>query len=456
MALLIAENNGCTVEDKKMKNVKEFIDKEMFIYADYDNQRMIPHMMDGLKISQRKVIHTATGIAADSIIKVSQLGMRAAEQTHYIHGEDSIIDTATGLAQDFPGSNNIPLLDKCEGQFGTSMNREASSPRYIYTRLSKEFHTIFKREDMKILEYLYEDGDKIEPRYFIPIVPMLLINGAKGVGNGYASSILQYNIKDVKQSLKEILKGQHTKNKLVPYLKGWKGDIKKLDSGQVVFTGSYKIVNTTTIEITELPPSMQLFQYKKHLNKLIEDKLIKDYENLSNEASWRFIIDVPRVVTSMDNEKLLSLFKLVERDTETFCCWNMQGKIQTFKTPEELVAEWLKNRLNLYQKSINFQISELYEEMEYNNARLKFILWWIDNSNKVKELSKSGIIKMVVAAEPELSNYIEKLIEIQVYRLCKDEVEKLRLKIKDLEQLLEVKEHETPQQVMLTDLESIK
>ena len=129
-------------------------------------------------------------------MKVSQFAGKAAELIAYHHGDTSMISTIIGLAQDYPGTNNYPLLEK-HGQFGSRLSGEAAAPRYINTRLHKNWDRFFKPEDQQIVEYLYDDGEMIEPKYFIPVIPTILLNGCDGVGNGFKSSILNYEIQDI-------------------------------------------------------------------------------------------------------------------------------------------------------------------------------------------------------------------------------------------------------------------
>lgn len=187
--------------------VLDFIANEWAQYADYDNRRSLPHIMDGLKITQRKAMYTATLLPkGDKPTRVSQFSSEAAKVTAYHHGESSMISTVVGLAQDYPGSNNYPWLEK-HGQFGSRLSNDSAAPRYIHTKLHKNWDTFFKKEDQEIVEHLYDDGDKIEPKYFIPVVPTVLLNGADGVGNGYKAKILTYDVASVAKALREIVKG---------------------------------------------------------------------------------------------------------------------------------------------------------------------------------------------------------------------------------------------------------
>ena len=189
------------------QRIKDFINGPLKDYADYDNRRMIPHLIDGLNMSQRKAIAAAIDMQSMVKVKVSSLAARAVEKFAYHHGE-AIQGAIVGLAQDYAGKNNIPLLAPL-GQFGNTMSDEHPAPRYIYTRLHDNFFDVFKKEDLSIVTQQYEDGEKIEPCFYIPTIPMVLVNGADGTGFGYKSFILQHNPDDLKKAILKLVKDEN-------------------------------------------------------------------------------------------------------------------------------------------------------------------------------------------------------------------------------------------------------
>ena len=158
-------------------------------YANYDNERSIVNLVDGLKITQRKVIYTCLIKAITDEMKVAQLSSMVAHTTHYHHGEQGISGVICNLAQDFTGSNNLNWLEPI-GQFGSRLSPVPAAARYIFTKMSKNFRLYFRKEDDIILEHLYEDDFKIEPNFFVPILPGVLLNSSQGIGTGFASTIL--------------------------------------------------------------------------------------------------------------------------------------------------------------------------------------------------------------------------------------------------------------------------
>lgn len=437
--------------------IEYFVNNQLREFSNYNNKRMLPNIIDGLNITARKVIFASQSITDK--MKVSQLGMRASGETHYKHGEDSIIDVVTGLAKSYPGANNMPLLEPL-GQFGTRIDRKASSPRYIYTRLSPNFKKLFHKEDMDIITPLYEEGDEIEPMFYIPLLPTILINGAQGVGSGYSSFVFPYKMEDVRRAVAEVLTHGKVQTPLLPWLNGWTGTISKIGK-QVVFTGIIKKVNTTTLRITELPPAFDLTGYKKVLNDLIEKKIIKDYDNNSTEAGWDFTITCPRETGNMAADKLLAAFKLIGRWTETFVCWGPDpvAPPMVFNSPEEIVAAWVPIRLEYYAKRKQNIIKKLSERILWAQQKSDFIDWWLKQDDIKSFTYKQIALAMmdeVKSVGHNNSDVAKRLMDLPMRSLTADERDALKAQIVELRT-----EHDTvygtgEPVMMKADLGSIK
>lgn len=423
--------------------VLDFIANEWSQYADYDNRRKLPHLMDGLKITQRKAMYTATLLPKnDKPVRVSQFSSEAAKVTAYHHGESSMVSTVVGLAQDYPGSNNYPWLEK-HGQFGSRLSKESAAPRYIHTKLHKNWDTYFKKEDQEVVEHLYDDGDKIEPTYFIPVLPTILMNGQDATATGYKSFILHYDASSLAKAVREIIKGGKVKTPLIPHINGWTGTIVKNDR-QVVMTGKLEVIHSTKLRITELPPHYDNEKFKIHLNGMIEDGYIKDYENKSTEEKWDWIIHVPRTTGSLDESKLLEMFKLIEKNTETFVCWGMDAKVpMTFDGPEALIEHWYEERIKLYDKSIAHQIAKCREEIVHADLKQRFIKWCLKND--FRKLTRKEFIEQSVAGVKNLTEDVAgSFVAMPMYRITTDEVDKLLAEIDALMDKMDELEKLTP------------
>ncbi|KAL0271055.1 UNVERIFIED_CONTAM: hypothetical protein PYX00_008283 [Menopon gallinae] len=231
----------------------DFINKELVLFSNLDNERSIPSMVDGLKPGQRKVLFTCLKRNDKKEIKVAQLAGSVAEHSAYHHGEASLMGTIINLAQNYVGSNNINLLRPI-GQFGTRLQggKDAASPRYIFTQLSPLTRLIFHVHDDPLLKYNKDDNQKIEPEWYIPIIPMVLVNGADGIGTGWMTKIPNYNPREIVNNIKRMLDGDDPVP-MKPWYKGFKGEIESYGDSRYLVNGEIAIINDNRLEITELP-----------------------------------------------------------------------------------------------------------------------------------------------------------------------------------------------------------
>lgn len=186
----------------------DFVGKELVIYANYSAERSIPALMDGLKTSQRKVLYSCFRRKLTQDIKVVQLGGYTSEHAAYHHGEESLHKTIIGMAQNYVYSNNVNLLVP-SGMFGTRLagGDDAASPRYIFTKLATVTRHLFHPADDPLLEYLQDEGEVAEPKWYAPAIPMCLVNGSVGIGTGFSSAIPQYNPRDLIDAMRAMLNG---------------------------------------------------------------------------------------------------------------------------------------------------------------------------------------------------------------------------------------------------------
>lgn len=214
-------------------------------------------------------------------IKVAQLGGKVAENSAYHHGEQSLTNTIIGLAQNFVGSNNINFLVPA-GQFGTRLHggSDAASARYIFTRLSTLALALFHKSDEPLLTYLNEDGMNIEPEWYCPIIPTVLVNGAHGVGTGYSTDIPSYNPLVLSNNMKYYIRQERLRKnesiktsdnlqlkELIPWFKNFTGEIKLLENDRTrgVINGVCAKLDQTSLEITDLPVGTWTQQYKENV-----------------------------------------------------------------------------------------------------------------------------------------------------------------------------------------------
>ena len=397
----------------------------------YDNVRSIPFLTDGLKPSQRKAIYgTLTRGENAGLIQVERLGSVVAAATDYHHGTGSMCSTIVGMANNYAGSNNLNLFVP-EGQFGSRLTAESAAHRYIETKLSPWFRALFPKADDQILEHHEVDGERIEPKTYAPLLPMVLVNGAQGTGTGHACLIMSYNPAQVRDACLATLNGKRLKSgTLTPWFNGFTGTVERnTDTGQVIITGKLEVVNSTTIKVTELPIGTYLDQYKDRLHKLEDQEFIKDYEDRSTEDGFEFIVQVPRSTTAISIEELYKKFGLISRDTENFTVWDVDGVLKRFESPESIIEAFVPWRLEMMEKRRQYLIADLEEQVRFANEVIRFIRFYLANVKVFRDTSKKELIEILL--ENKFVDY-ERLLAMQIWSLTKDRIAELEKKLNDL------------------------
>lgn len=446
-----------TTSPKQSRSIKahRFFNSAFKEFSLYDNVRSIPALTDGLKPSQRKVIYGMQLRGENAAeIQVERVAAQIAAATDYHHGTGSLESTIVGMANNYTGTNNMNLLLP-SGQFGSRLTKEAASGRYIFTKFSDNFRKLFKKEDDTILENLLVDGEKIEPRTYVPLLPMSLVNGAQGTGTGHACLIMNYHPEKVRDACLAILLGKKLKrDTLIPWYNGFTGDIKRVEeTGQVVIRGKLEVVNTTTIKITELPVGVYLDQYKEFLTKLEDAGFIKDFEDRSTEEGFDFTVSAPRSTTVLDHEVLMQKFKLISRDTENFTLWNEHGTLERFDTAEDIAERFVGWRVERYEDRRQKLIGDTKESIRWMNAKLRFILFYLDHVNDFKGKKKDDLIAMLL--KNDFPDY-DRLLSMAMWSLTKDKIDELKKNIDELKKYLASLEADTAAEMYKRELKEFK
>ena len=334
----------------------DFINKELILFSMADNFRSIPSVVDGLKPGQRKVLYTCFRRNLKKDMKVIELAGHVSGMTAYQHGDTSLHQTIVALAQTFVGSNNVNCLEP-SGNFGSRLQggSDCASARYIYTRLSPFARKMFHTADEPLLTYNEDDGAKIEPEVYMPVVPMLLINGADGIGTGWSSSIPNYNPEDIVANLNRMMDGEPIEP-MQPWFRGFTGEVTALGGERYKFSGRIKEIGDKEVEITELPIRSWTQDFKDKLEDIIKAEktpsFIKDYRDYNTHTKVHFVIQMDeKLLKSAVDEGLEDKFKLSKTmATTNLVAFDPEGRITKYSTIDDILKEFYSIRLKFYEK----------------------------------------------------------------------------------------------------------
>jgi len=467
----LANYNKNDVLDYKNEEIsfETFINKDLIHFSNRNLERAIPNIMDGLKESTRKILFACLKRKLyTNEIKVAQLAGNVSEVSAYHHGETSLQEAIIGMAQIFVGTNNINLLMP-NGQFGTRIHggNDSASPRYIYTLLSKLTKLIFKDEDNDILNYLNEDGLSIEPDFYIPIIPMVLVNGSIGIGTGYSTNIPQFNpeeiiniyldiCKDIKENIGDVLNENDIENSLLlignkdlktlePYYLGFKGLIYKNEKDSYSSKGLYKWIDNTTLEITELPIGTWTEKYKEFLEDLLikNNKYLKSFESHYTAKNIKFILKVSDNTQEELGDKILNEFNLISNKNlslNNLHLFTTKGNIKKYETIQDILKEFAYTRIYKYQKRKEKQLEKMELEYLILSAKIKFIIDVIEENIKIMNVKLNDIEKQMIDKEYyKFEDSFDYLLRMPISQLTAEkkenlekEVNKLKLDIDEL------------------------
>jgi DNA topoisomerase-2 len=341
----------------------EFVHKDLIHFSYYNLERSIPSVMDGLKTSQRKILYAAFKRNLTQEIRVAQFAGYVSEHTGYHHGEASLNETIVGMAQEFMGGNNIAWLVP-QGQFGTRIQggKDAASPRYIHTYLQPCVRALVPAADFEVLKYRDDDGLTVEPEWYAPVLPMLLVNGARGIGTGYSTYIPPCNPKTLKRMLLKHLRdeGNLTDEQLTPYFEGFKGTY-TMDG----VVGVYTRVGEEFV-VTELPPGTWTADYREWLEKELAEGRIKDFVDTSTDR------DISIHIKGIEEAALVKSLTTKIKTTNMHA-FNAKGVIAKYATLNDILVEYAQVREALYETRRLHQIAKLESEVPYHEDIVRFI-----------------------------------------------------------------------------------
>lgn len=461
--------------DNNQKDVSysEFIDKELKHFSDYDCHRSIPSMCDGLKPSQRKILYSCFKRNLKKEIKVAQLAGYVSEHSAYHHGEVSLQQAIINIAQNFVGSNNINLLSP-NGQFATRSDpKSAASPRYIFTNLTELATIVYNEKDLPLYEPLDDDGQKIEPQWYLPVLPMIMVNGSEGIGTGFSTNIPSFNPLQIMKNIRNLMDNQELEE-MKPWYRGFTGQIEKDKDHTFTCKGKYNFLTDTSFEVTELPVGVWTDHFTSKLDDYVIDKsvtdekkkkkqMITDYHKEKGCTDTKVHITIRLPKTTLDNykknipkfEKDFDLIKNI--NTTNMHLYNPKGQIQKYNSVEEILQEFYTIRLEYYLKRKLYWLVRLKRELDILAAKVRFIEYVRDQKIDIRK-AEEEIIKFLEEHNfPKFSNRnndLKEEDEVNEDELSYDYLLRMQIRTLTQKRLEELKKEHENKLAEYKDLES--
>lgn len=449
-------------------SIPMFLNQELILYSIDDCHRSIGSVKDGLKPSQRKILYCVfkkhLDFKNEKQIKVAQLSGYVSEQTNYHHGEECLNQSIIKMAQNYAGSNNVPLLADL-GQFGSRGYKglDAASPRYVFTKLGPLTNIIFNQLDNPLLKHAFDDGQKVEFENYAPIIPLVLVNGITSIGTGWSSHIPSFNLLQIIEKIKCLLNDnlEHFEQiQMVPFFNGFQGKIlptddkKKFQCHGIVEEKEAKN-NKHCYVIKEIPIDSSIDNYKTFLEKKIENKEIKDMKNLStaNTAHFEFqLTENNKNGFSMEEYKLISSISL-----NNMVLFNLNNKIEKYKSVDDIILDFYSFRLELYKERVQFLIRDLQRRKLILENRSRFIMAIVNNEICLIKINEEEVNKSL-----EQKNYhkvdesYDYLLSMNIRSLTRNRYDQMKSEINDLERQIHTLEHTNVKDIWNSELKELE
>lgn len=449
-----------------------FLDNELIKFSYSDCRRSIPSLFDGLKCSQRKILFAVKKRKLTNnkpSLKVAQLGAYTAEISAYHHGEGNLFDTIIKMAQDFVGSNNVPLLSR-DGMFGSRLSNgdDSASPRYIFTKMETITPLIYREEDDVLLDYVDDDGVKVEPTFYVPILPMILVNGAVGIGSGWSCSIPGFNPIDIVNCVKIWIENKGTifvKNEdgtescILPEIKPWyRGFLGNVEvSNNKITTYGILTKKKNKVYVSELPIGMSIDKFKENCEDWLIEKKIKGMKNHSTPDKVDFEITESEdgFICNLENMKLSSHLHV-----SNMVLFDENNKLKKYSITQ-IINDFCVLRYSLYVKRKKHIISLIHKELRHVNNKARFIdevisnqldIMNVDENIIVKQLEEKKYDKELSSEEDEIGSY-DYLLKLQVRTFTKNKIISLNNELNSLQNKLNILLKTSESQMWLNELD---
>jgi len=476
------DKNEILKYENKVVRYSNFIHSDLIHFSNDDLSRSIPSLIDGFKPSQRKIMYGAMLRGLDKTeVKVAQLAGFVSDKAAYHHGEASLTGAIINMAQNYMGSNNINVL-KPNGQFGTRLKAgsDSASPRYIWTKLEDLSSIIFNSSDSPVLKNQFEDNEPIEPEYYAPIIPMVLVNGAQGIGTGFSTKIPPYDPLEIISNLKKKLVSNSAFEEMDPYWNGFEGIIAKIDDFNYEIYGTYQVKGNKII-ITELPVGESTYGFKEFLEGLLcpeepkkvaatKGKPVKKAaakpkeqipflgyteNNTDTKVYFELEFESGYLEKAKDIDKLLHLYK--KYSITNMHLFDASGTIKKYNSPVEIMEEYYVVRLKLYEKRKEHELDILRNQLKMISNKVRFIMMIVDKklivNNKKRSELEAELDKHKFAKFDSTYNY---LLSMPIYNLTVEKIDELKKQEEDKQHQYEELEKLTIETMWVNELNKLE
>lgn len=422
--------------------------KEFALYT--VEARAIPNMIDGMKPSQRFYLYSSIKNTPRDFKKVESV-MGTVTDYGYNHGTGSAGAAGQMMAAEW--ANNICLVEG-RGSFGTRLVQDAAAPRYTQTRLHPNFNKYVKDID---LSPKHSDPEHRPPAFYLPIIPIVLANGVKGIATGFATNILPRDPVALANACREYIDTGAISERLPVKFPDFNGSVVYNDTeNRFTCLGSYELKSKTVITITEIPYGFDHVSYVNVLDKLEDDGIIVSYEDLCDDEGFRFEVKLKQSVASnLTETKIIQMFKLSKPMTENLTVIDFNGKLREYEDERDLIRDFCDFRNSVLGKRIEKRKQEYEEEVRWLTVKMMFIKAVIDNHVTFKNKKKDEVVKQILNVTSALPDDCDRLLRINLLNLTDEMVKELLKEISSANKDLRFWQKTTVKEQFIYDLEGL-
>lgn len=441
-----------------VRPIEDFFDNEYLGYSRHVvENRAIPSVIDGFKPSQRKIAFVANRVfktGGEKPLKVFQLAGRIASEAFYHHGGGSLEAAITTMTQEF--KNSMPIFQGI-GQFGSLRSPEAGAARYIGVKFNDNFRLLYK--DFDLVDPQHEEGEEIEPKFFLPIIPTVLLNGGSGIAVGFATNIMNRHPVDLIDACMDKLDGKRIRD-LRPWIKGFHGTFNRSPDSPRSWSirGSYTVKNTSTVEVTEIPPSFTYEKYESYLDGLVDKGVLSSYDDHSSDRV-HYVLKFPRtnLAELQKKNKLDDVLKMREGEGENLTTLDENGKLKVFERAEEIIDYFVDFRLGYYGKRKARLLANLTRQIDLLDAKSQFIDAVIKGRIVVANEKKPDIIKAIEKEGiPKQDESYDFLLGMPIWSLTHEKYAELQQKLDETTKERERVTKTAPEDFYRQDLKDLR